>query len=713
MSDNDTKDLESDQLSINPDDIQDAKSIQGTESSVTPEEERKEFLNEKSKKYFFGTKSVRDKFYDNKGKLKNALEIPEGNLPGAQPKLKDNYENNKKYGHEAIKTHNKIEKECKESKLRSVCDDEEEDPNEELELNLEKEKLELKQEKLKQAEQEIHHLKKKFKNTKGKLGEIKAKKDKIIGEKDEKIEKRNKKLGNLKQHITNKLKKYEERRTELRIEIEKEKTDEKGKVKSEKEINQQKLKKHEEELKKINELIDHFGKEEHKIKKHHPSDKYEKKSHFERIRKLANSEYVSLFVFYCAFSLFVFSATAVIALTSKEYQEDNKNYKNYNKFIGISSAIYFGLFILLLTLSFGKEKDLLGKISSFVLLTGAIFVGLFFTYLKINDNFENLTKTEKTNTNLAIIITFGFILYAIYFDLFERRRGTLESDIRIGYLLLSVLLFFAVGGMTTVLTFDSKYNSDEKGIKFLFHLSAGLFIIGCLLSFAGFLSYFPSIDNALGGSLDGILNFIDGFKFKIFILCGFIISIYNTYTLYETYTSPELTNAKLKNSKSDINYRDKWVKNSFHIGVALVSFFLLTLAFCFGGSLKERIFSVFLIFFIVYVGGLLVWLDGEGRINAKGEEEKILKLTEVILGVIAFTAIWYVLFKTKSSKDETLTALSRIIISFSAIIYGLYSSGINIGTLFKLDPGGILKRYLIASLVLGILLFLSFFLLFI
>tara|TARA_R110000822_G_scaffold19989_2_gene64638 strand:- start:734 stop:2659 length:1926 start_codon:yes stop_codon:yes gene_type:complete len=614
--------------------------------------------------------------------------------------LKDNYKTNIKYGSEGIKTHNTIKRLCKDLKAEPDCIKEEEEdsddeatatplpsregetpPEEDIRLEDERDKLKLKEEKLKEAEHEIHRLKRE------------GRRDKRLP----KEKKRNEKLGKLKEHISNRLKKFEEIRTKLR-----------KKIKDSQ--NQTEIKENEEELKKINEHIHHFEKEETKIKKEHPKDKYEKKSKWERFRSITNSEYVSLFVFYCAVSLFVFSATAIIALTSTEYQAENKNKDGYNKFIGIGSVVYFSIFVLLLALSFGKEKDIAEKISSFVLLTGAIFVGLFFTYMEINKNFVNLTKTEKTNTTLAILVTFGFILYAIYFDLFERRNGNLENDIRLGYVALSVVLFFIIGGMTTTLAFTSKYK-DDKVLEFLFHLSAGLFVIGCLLAFAGFLSYFKSVDDALSGPLDLVLNFIDMTKFKIYILVGLIISIYNTYAMYESYST--LTDEKLKNSSKKIHYRDNIVEHSFYAGIALIFFFLMTLAFCFGGSLKERLFSVFLIFFIVYVGGMILWFDGENRINAKGTEEVVLRVTEVIVGIILLTAIWYVLFKAKTSKDETLTALSRIIISISAIIYGLYSSGVNAGTLFKLKPSGNLKRELIASFVLGCLFVLSFFLLFI
>jgi hypothetical protein len=614
--------------------------------------------------------------------------------------MKDNYKTNIEYGSEGIKTHNTIKRLQKDLRGEPEPREEEAPSEEDIRLEDERDKLKLKEEKLKEAEHEIHRLKRE-RNEKSKKS-----KEKNRNEKSEKSKEkdRNEKLGKLKEHISTKLKKFEERRTKLRKEIEIEKNKPKNSQ------NEAKIKKHEEELKKINEHIDHFEKEETKIKKEHPKDKYEKKSKWERFRSITNSEYTSLFVFYCAVSLFVFSATAVIALTNHEYQAENKNKDGYNKFIGIGSAIYFSIFVLLLALSFGKEKDIAEKISSFVLLVGAIFVGLFFTYMEINKNFVKPTNTEKTNITLAILVTFGFILYAIYFDLFERRNGNLENDIRLGYVALSVTLFFAIGGITTTLAFTSKYK-DDKVLKFLFHLSAGLFIIGCLLAFAGFLSYFPSIDDALSGPLDLVLNFIDMTKFKIYILVGLIISIYNTYAMYESYST--LTNDKLKNSAKNIRYRNNIVERSFYAGIALIFFFLMTLAFCFGGSLKERLFSVFLIFFIVYVGGMIIWFDGENKIEVKGTEETVLRVTEAIIIIILLTAIWYVLFKAKTSKDETLTALSRIIISISAIIYGLYSSGVNAATLFKLKPSGNLKRELIASFVLGCLFLLSFLLLFI
>ena len=392
-----------------------------------------------------------DEYIDTKEVIKTPNKEEESEYLDSDGDLKDNYKTNIEYGSEAIKTHNTIKRLCKDLPADPECREKEAPPEEDIRLEDEKDKLKLKEEKLKEAEHEIHRLKRDKGN---------------IVERKQKEEKRNGRLEKLKEHISNRLKKFEEERTKLRKNIERS-------------DNSLKKKEDEEKLKKINEHIHHFEKEETKIKKEHPKDKYEKKSKWERFRSITNSEYVSLFVFYCAVSLFVFSATAVIALTSTEYQAENKNKDGYNKFIGIGSVVYFSIFVLLLALSFGKEKDIAEKISSFVLLTGAIFVGLFFTYMEINKNFVNLTKTEKTNTTLAILVTFGFILYAIYFDLFERRNGNLENDIRLGYVALSVVLFFIIGGMTTTLAFTSKYK-DDKVLEFLFHLSAGLFVIGCV-----------------------------------------------------------------------------------------------------------------------------------------------------------------------------------------------------------------------------------------
>ena len=114
--------------------------------------------------------------------------------------LKDNYKTNIKYGSEGIKTHNTIKR------LQEDLGGEPEPPGEDIRFEDEKNELKLKEEKLKEAEHEIHRLKR----DKGNLVERRPK------EKE-----RNEKLEKLKEHISNKLKKFEKRRTELRENIEK------------------------------------------------------------------------------------------------------------------------------------------------------------------------------------------------------------------------------------------------------------------------------------------------------------------------------------------------------------------------------------------------------------------------------------------------------------------------------------------------------------
>ena len=81
--------------------------------------------------------------------------------------------------------------------------------------------------------------------------------------------------------------------------------------------------------------------------------------------------------------------------------------------------------------------------------------------------------------------------------------------------------------------------------------------------------------------------------------------------------------------------------------------------------------------FIVFVGSLTLWLDGEDKITGLDKsEENILKATEVIFCILTAIAIWYVLFKAKTSEGKTLTTLARIIINFGAVVFFLYVFGL-------------------------------------
>jgi len=429
----------------------------------------------------------------------------------------------------------------------------------------------------------------------------------------------------------------------------------------------------EKKLKVINRHIQHLSEEEHHIKTTHKKDKYDKENEtfWERFHRIGSSETTAVFVLFCAVTVFIFTLTAFYASDDPTYKNQSLNVKNIIKANLYTGIIYFAIFIGLLSFSFGKDKDYAEKLASLVLLTGAIFVGLFFSFLNSEGKLKDLTKTESLTVSIATAVTFLFIFFAIYYELFEKGNGKVDNDLKKGYLFISLTLFWIMGSMMTYLTFGSEYGED-KALKLLFPLSTGLFFAGILGTIGLILSYFKSVDDSISVTLNTVLNLVEWFRFKIIIMACFILSIYYTYLLYRANQTEKDPNSKFK-IKKDAGLVDT-VERSFYAGVGFISFFLLILGICFGGTLKERLFATFLILFITFVGGLTLWLDGEKKIrNLDKSEENVLKATEVIFCVLAVIAIWYVLFKAKTSIDETLTTLARIIVNFGSVIFFFYS----------------------------------------
>ena len=426
-------------------------------------------------------------------------------------------------------------------------------------------------------------------------------------------------------------------------------------------------------LKKINRHLEFLRTEKKDLEKHKEREEKKNETAWERFRRISSSETAAAFVLFCTVSVFIFTLTAFYASVDPTYKDQSTHVKNIlksNLYIGIG---YFAMFILLLSISFGKDKDWSEKIASFVLLAGAIFVGLFFSFLNSQGKLTDLTKTEQLTVSIATAVTFIFIFFCIYYELFEKGNGKIDNLLRTIYLFGSLVLFWVMGSMMTYLTFGSQYGQD-KGLKLMFPLSSGLFFGGILATLTLLLSYFKSVDEAIDVPLNTALNLVEWFRFKIIILACFILSIYYTYLLYRANQTEKDPDSKFKIKNSGLVNA---IEKSFYAGVGFISFFLLILGICFGGTLKERLFATFLIVFVIFVGSLTLWLDGEDKITGLDKSEKnILKATEVIFCVLTLIAIWYVLFKAKTSEGETLTTLARIIINFGAVVFFLYVFGL-------------------------------------
>ena len=522
--------------------------------------------------------------------------------------------------------------------------------------------------------------------------EIKKKRDR--GAPDKEIEKLEREKREKEEEIKKHKDGYKEKRKGLKsglsekIERAKEKIKELRKKEKDEDVTKEEKKRYKKEAEELHHHVNHLEGEERDLKETHPKDSLDEndnESFSERLRRINESEEMSVFIFFCAVSVFVFIITAFFAFDSATFSSSNNT--EIPKYALWAGGVYFLIFVTLLAIGFGKDKKTLEKIAGGVLIAGSIFMGTFFTYLKTNGDFNNLTGPETLSTSIAVAVTYIFIFSAIYYDLFEKSRSKLSSDIRIGYNIFSVILFLVLGGMLTYLTFNSEYSSDPN-LKFLLPLSAGLFFLGVIGVIFAIASTSKSIDSIIDEPLKLALDIIDRTNFKIIIMACFIASIYMTYILYYSYTSDDVTGGKLKGSDK-ISFRDNWIVNSFYSGVILISFFLLMLGLTFGGNMKEKAFATLMVVFIVFVGSMLLWLDGEDKINITGETRTVLTATEIIFVLLIVLMIYYVLFASSSTGDKIIMSLGKLIVQVGSVVFFVFAYSLLLSIIFWYWPGRI------------------------
>ena len=563
---------------------------------------------------------------------------------------------------------------------------------------LEKQKNKVKGEKIEVEEQKLkleNHVER-HKNTSKDLSEVKKeiKKKRDEGASDEEIEK----LGREKKEKEEEIKKhkdgYKEKKKELKsslsekIERAKEKIKELRKKEKEGDVSKEEKEKDKKEAEELHHHVNHLEGEERDLKETHPKDsldEHDNESFSERLRRINESDEMSVFIFFCAVSVFVFIITAFFAYNSTTFSSSNNT--SIPEYALWAGGAYFLIFVTLLAIGFGKDKKTLEKIAGGVLIAGSIFMGTFFTYLKTNGDFKNLTGPESLSTSIAVAVTYIFIFFAIYYDLFEKSRSKLSSDLRIGYNIFSVILFLVLGGMVTYLTFDSEYSSDPN-LKFLLPLSAGLFFLGLIGVIFAIASTSKSFDSILDEPLKLALDVIDRTNFKIIIMACFIASIYMTYILYYSYTSKDVSGSNLKGGDK-ISFRDNWIENSFYSGVILISFFLVMLGLTFGGNLREKAFATLMVLFIVFVGSMLLWLDGEDKIDATGDTRAVLTASEIIFVVLVVLMIYYILFAASPTGDKIISSLGKLIIQVGSIVFFVFAYSMLLAIIFWYWPGRI------------------------
>jgi len=699
------------------------KSLEEREKKFSPSI-RETFQNQKDK-IERGITEKKDKLAQNFKEIKNKVkEKVERAKADINQKFKSTFSKLIKFGDSLLENNKKIVNNKTnlfqvDKKIKATDDN---DMKEKLEL--EKEKLEVEKEKLKLECHESHHRyhkkeKRKHKFTKKeekKLKELEKKSDKSekedneekkLKEKKKKYEeeeksekyhkeKRDETVKNNKKDIGERIDKEKEKRDKLRKEI-------KDKAGPEKE-------KDEEKLKELDSHIHHLEKEKkhHEKKEEHYS--HENETLLERIKRICLSDSMSGFIFFCALSVFIFTFTGFIALNDSTFMKLNPRTKHYQKFLTYGGLAYFGTFIIILAINFGMDKSLEQKVASFLLLAGSFYMALYFLYLETAGDFTNqgLSKSEERSVQFATAISVLFIFGCIYYDLFsthiksKKLSNEISGFLGLGFVLMSVIFFFIMGGIITGLAFHSTYKNDSN-LSFLMPLSAILFFLGIFGIVTAILSFLKPIDEVVGDVVESGLNFIETISVKVIVMLCFAMTIYYTYVLYKITKYPESRSDYAEKNKSKYDFIENVVDGSFKAGIALISFFLLTLGMTFGGTMDERVFSTFLVFFVTLVGALLLWLSQQNRIGYSDSSQKhLIEATEIIFVTILVLTVYYVLFMANPVRDETITALSKIVIIAGVVIFFVYVFGLICTSLFWIWPHGSLRDQLWAAFGIGL-----------
>ena len=382
-----------------------------------------------------------------------------------------------------------------------------------------------------------------------------------------------------------------------------------------------------------------------------------------------------------------------MAYGNKEFVKDNENLIKQTRGFFITGIAAIAIFLAILGASIGKDKDILQKLGSIGLLLGVFFTGGFFTYLVLQDDLK-VTGEEKLMANIGVAIYVIFFLLATAYVLFAKRSGKLSRIIRICYCLFIVGAFFAVGAATTSFVVRAKLpkNSNEE---ILFPLSSILFGFGIFGTILVFISFFKSVNKALGSGLGKAFNSFEKPLIKVVIFLTFIATIYLTIMLYVLLNSYSLSDHRI-NDKMNLKeherrekkkFRDTFIKYTSYAGVSLLVYFVLSLAMSFGGTIKERFFSVFLVSFIMYLGSYLAYLQFTDKIDGLDKTEKTILNTTLIVFILLFLgSIYYVLFHTRKGNNVLFDDILRFISNIGAIVLFLWEFAMVIAIMIIFSP---------------------------
>ena len=478
---------------------------------------------------------------------------------------------------------------------------------------------------------------------------------------------------------------------------------------------EEKIESHDREIEKLRREVreehDKLREEEHrhhhhKDKKHHhhhhdievevdgkKDEDHGSNRYLDKVTNILDNQDLDILIYYGFLSLTIFTITLIYAFTDKDFKDDNEKLLKEIKAFFITGLVSIAIFLGILGVSFGSDKDFKQKIASFGMLLGTFFTGSYFTFLILGKKYNDLNKAQISIGNLLVGLFITFYLISAAYVLFAKRTKESSKIIRIIYSIAVTVAFFVIGG--ALANFRAKANfKDSSGLKFFLDLCLALFIIGIIGLIFTLISFSKSANEALAKGFNSLFKSLEPTNVKIVIYITFVCSIYLTAMLYALSKSFSLSDDRIegdkdlkKNSKKLKNFRDVWVKNTYIAGIALISYFVLSLAMSFGGTLKERLFAIFLTAYIISTGLYMIYLEYEQKFkDLKGTERTIFTVILVLFVLMFLGSLYYVLFHNSKGNNVLFDDILRLVSNFGAIVYFLFSFAIIIATMILFKP---------------------------
>tara|TARA_R110001592_G_scaffold18816_12_gene77769 strand:- start:47946 stop:50123 length:2178 start_codon:yes stop_codon:yes gene_type:complete len=398
-----------------------------------------------------------------------------------------------------------------------------------------------------------------------------------------------------------------------------------------------------------------------------------------------NSGENQFFAYYCFISITIFTITFFAAYNNKEIYDANENLMKHVKAFYIFGLVILILFLLSLSISFGHDKDIKQKITSFILLNGSIYMGTYYTYLQSNGSLQGLTSNQQMISEMIVAVFILFLLASVAYVLFEKRKGKIGRIFGILYLLTCVGGFFPLGAAATYFNSKLKIPKDQKESLFV-PVCTAFFAVGIFLFISVVIDAIPPLNKVFSSMFNTIFKVLEPVQVKYLIIAGLTMSIYYTYIFYKAYPSKYISGDPSDPKKFPNKSKKgvfKLLKPLYEIGAALIALIVFSLALSFGGTIKQRLSAIFLTFFVVICGLFMVYLQGENKIEELSKEENTMTIATIAVFIILIIGcIFWTVFSKKTGKGVVIQDTIKIVSNFGAIALFFVMFGIGTAVSF-------------------------------